>query len=96
MVPTIISCWDLDVQQGLFKLTMKSNVVQAMAKIIVCASDKVNVTIINPLTHMWGVIYASQFLSNVFPKYLKVANIAMVHVFGYGGWMMFQFCCIIE
>jgi hypothetical protein len=35
-------------------------------------------------------------LSNVFPKYLKVANIAMVHVFGYGGWMMFQFCCIIE
>jgi hypothetical protein len=27
----ILSCWDLDAQQGLFKLTMKFNAAQAMA-----------------------------------------------------------------
>jgi hypothetical protein len=35
MVPTILSYWDLDVQQGLFKLTMKSNNAQAMAEVVV-------------------------------------------------------------
>jgi len=33
MVPTILFGWDLDVQQGLFKLMMKFNVAQAMAKV---------------------------------------------------------------
>jgi hypothetical protein len=81
MVPTILLGWDLDVQQGLFKLTMKSNAAEAMAEVVALAFD-INLTIINPLTHMWQVIYASQLLSNVFPKYLKVAKIAMVHVLG--------------
>jgi hypothetical protein len=34
MVLAILSCWDLDVQQGLFKLTMKSNIVQAMVEVV--------------------------------------------------------------
>jgi hypothetical protein len=83
MAPTILSGWDLDAQQGLFKLTMKSNATQAMVEIVTLAFDKVSPTIINPLTHMWRVIYASQLLFNVFPKNLKVAKIAMVHVFGF-------------
>jgi hypothetical protein len=49
----------LDAQQGLFKLTMKLNATQAMVEIVALASDKVNPTIINPLTHMWRVIHAS-------------------------------------
>jgi hypothetical protein len=53
MVPTILSNWDLNVQQGLFKLTMKSNATQAMAKIVALAFNKVNPTIINPFTCMW-------------------------------------------
>jgi hypothetical protein len=53
MVPAIFSSWYLDAQQGLFKLTMKSNIVQAMAEVVVLAYDKVNPTIINPLTCMW-------------------------------------------
>jgi hypothetical protein len=44
---------DLDVQQGLFKLTMKSNIVQAIVEVVVFTSDKVNPTIINPLTWIW-------------------------------------------
>jgi hypothetical protein len=32
---------------------------------------------------MWRVIHASQFLSNAFPKYLKVIEIAMAHVLGF-------------
>jgi hypothetical protein len=83
MVPTILSSWDLDAQQGLFKLTMKSNATQAMVEVVALTSNKVNLTIINPLTCMWQVIHASQLLSNVFPRYLKVVEIAMVHVLGF-------------
>jgi hypothetical protein len=53
MVLTIFSGWDLDVQQGLFKLTMKFNVAQAMAEVMDFASNKVNPTIVNPLTRLW-------------------------------------------
>jgi hypothetical protein len=82
MFPAILSGWDLDVQQGLFTLTMKSNAAKAMAEVVALAFDKLNPTIINPLTHKWQVIYASQLLFNAFPKYLKVVEIAMVHVLG--------------
>jgi hypothetical protein len=53
-----------------------------MAEVVVLAYDKVNPTIINPLTCMWWVIHASQLLFNDYPKYLKVAEITMVHVLG--------------
>jgi hypothetical protein len=49
----IFWAWDLDVQQGLFKLTMKSNIAQAMVEVMALASNKVNPTIINPFTRMW-------------------------------------------
>ncbi len=41
VVHVILSSWDLDAQQGLFKLTMKSNATQAMAEIVALASNKV-------------------------------------------------------
>jgi hypothetical protein len=50
---------------------------------VALASNKVSLTIINPLTHMWRVIHASQLLSNAFLEYLKVAEIAMVHVLSF-------------
>ncbi len=83
MVPAILWAWDLDVQLGLFKLTMKSNIVQAMAKVMALASNKVNPTIINPFTRMRQVIHAWHLLFNASPKYLKVVEIAKVHVFGF-------------
>jgi hypothetical protein len=41
MVLAILFMWDLDAQQGLFKLMMKSNVVQAMAKVSTLFINKV-------------------------------------------------------
>ncbi len=55
MVPTIISKWDLDVQQGLFKLAMKSNAAQAMVE----TSTLLIPLIVNPLTQLWKVINTS-------------------------------------
>jgi hypothetical protein len=54
-----------------------------MAEFMALASNKFNPTIINPVTHLWQVIHASHLLSNAFPKYLKVVEIAMVHVLGF-------------
>jgi hypothetical protein len=48
MVLMILSRCELDVQHGLFKLTMKSNSTQAMVEIMAFAFDKVNPTIVNP------------------------------------------------
>jgi hypothetical protein len=62
---------------------MKSNIAQAMAEVMALAFNKVNRTIINPFTCMRQVIHASQLLSNAFPKYLKMVEIAKVHVFGF-------------
>jgi hypothetical protein len=39
MVSSIILAWDLNVQNELFKLTMKSNVVQAMAKVVAIVTN---------------------------------------------------------
>ncbi len=75
--------WDLDVQQGFFKLTMKSSAAQAMAKVVALASDKAHPMVVNPPTHLWLVIKPSQLLSHTFPKYLELAEIVMTDIFGF-------------
>ncbi len=83
MVLVVLSGWHLDAQQGLFKLTMKSNAYQVMAEVVVLVVDKVNPRIVNPLTRLWKVINVSHLLSHTFLKYLKIAKIAMMHVLGF-------------
>jgi hypothetical protein len=78
MVLVILSTWDLDAQQGFFKLPMKSSVAQAMAK----TTNKAHPMVVNPLTHLWRVINSSQHLFRTFPKYLKLAPVAMTHILG--------------
>jgi hypothetical protein len=56
VVLAILSSWDLDAQQRLFKLTMKSNAFQAMAKVVALVANKVNPQIVNPLTCLWNMI----------------------------------------
>ncbi len=80
MVASIILAWDLNVQNGLFKLTMKSNVVQAMAKVVALVTNQTNLIFFNPFTLLWQVIHASQILSHSFAKCLKVAKIVVIHV----------------
>jgi hypothetical protein len=57
MVPTILLGRELDVQQSLFKLKMKSNYAQAMVEIMTLAFDKVNPTIVNVLTNIWSSMH---------------------------------------
>jgi hypothetical protein len=59
MVLVIFSAWNLDVQQGLFKLNMKSSVAQAMANVVAITIDKAHPMVVNPFTHLWHVINAS-------------------------------------
>jgi hypothetical protein len=69
VVLAVLSGWDLDAQQRLFKLTMKSNASQAMAKVMALVANKVNPQIVNPLTHLWNVInvfHLVPYLSKVF------------------------------
>ncbi len=69
MVLVVISSWDLDAQQGLFKLTMKSNASQTIVEVVAFAIDKVNPQIVNLLICLWNVINASHlvpYLSKVF------------------------------
>jgi hypothetical protein len=52
MFPTILSWLNLDAQHGLFKLTMKSNVAQAMAEIMDVIFDNVSLVIVDSLVQM--------------------------------------------
>ncbi len=78
----MLLAWDLDVQQGFFKLTMKSSAAQAMAKVVALASDKAHPMVVNPPTCLWLVINAFQLLSHTFPKYLELTEITMTHILG--------------
>ena len=72
VIPGILDRWSLDSQQGYFKIAMKSNAPAAMEP----PYD------VNPVTRIWRTISASRVLAHGFPKYLKLAEIAMVHVIG--------------
>jgi hypothetical protein len=83
MVLALLSSWDLNAQQGFFKLTMKSNTFQVMAEVVALAINKVNPQNVNPFTCFWKVINVFHLLFDTFPKYLKLAKIVMTHVLGY-------------
>jgi hypothetical protein len=67
MVDELFNVNDFDCQQGMFKLTMKSNVTTCMTP---------------PLTKMWHVMTTFQIFSFSFPKYVKLAKLAMVQIVG--------------
>jgi hypothetical protein len=54
-----------------------------MEKMVALAIDKVQPQIVNPLNHLWKVINVFQFMSHIFPTYLKLVEIVMIHVFVY-------------
>jgi hypothetical protein len=69
-VGELFNASDLDYQQGMFKLTMKSNATMCMAPHF----D------LNLLTKMWHLVTTFQVLSFSFPKYLKLVELAMVQI----------------
>jgi hypothetical protein len=81
MVSIVLSSWDLDAQQRLFKFTMKSNIFQIMAKMVALAIDTVQPQIFDPLTHVCKVMNDFQLLSHILLEYLKLVKIVMIHDF---------------
>jgi len=72
MVGELLNANDLDCQQGMFKLTMKSNATTCMAT----PFD------LNPLTEMWCLVTTFQILSFSFLEYVKLTKLAMVQIVG--------------
>jgi hypothetical protein len=72
LVAPVLDCFQLELQQPLFQLSMVSNAMAAMEPPFQ----------VNPLTKMWRTLDANTALVAHFPEYLKLAQIAMVHVLG--------------
>jgi hypothetical protein len=68
----VLSTSSFNIEQSMFNLTMISNAHVTMAKLI----D------MNLLMHLWRIFLASKLLVCSFPKYFKLAKIAMVQVLG--------------
>jgi hypothetical protein len=68
----VLSTSSFNIEQFMFKLTMTSNACVVMAKLI----D------MNLLTHLWRIFSTSKLGVCSFPKYIKLAKIAMVQVLG--------------
>jgi hypothetical protein len=72
LVAPVLDCFQLELQQPLFKLLMASNAMYAMEP----PFDT------NPLTKLWRFLDTNTALVAQFPEYLKLVQIAMVHVLG--------------
>jgi hypothetical protein len=72
LVAPILDSFQLELQQPLFKLSMRSNSMAA------CEPPY----LFNPLTKLWRMLDANSALAAQFPEYIKLAQIAMVHVLG--------------
>ncbi len=72
MVTPLLDYWGVDAQQVMFKLCMKNNFKAAMEPLF----D------LNPLNLVWRIIDASWVFMHFFPKYLKLAKMAIVNVLG--------------
>ncbi len=72
MVGELFNASDLDCQQGMFKLTMKSNATTCMAPHF----D------LNLLNKMWRLVTTSRVLSSSFSKYVKLVELAIMKIIG--------------
>jgi len=72
LIPTLLDRFELEVQQPLFKMAMISNATTAMDSL-----GKVN-----PLTRLWRMLDANNALAKSMSEYVKLAEIAMIHVLG--------------
>jgi hypothetical protein len=80
LVPPILDRYKLKVEQPLFKVAMLNNTKAAMPEPATLQVPPAPV--INPLTMIWRIFDANSTLSKCFPEYLKLAEIAIIHVLG--------------
>jgi hypothetical protein len=67
-VPKVLPIATFDIEQSMFKLSMKSNVVDTIAK----SSD------VNHVSWLWRILSTSIVLSSSFLEYFKLVKFAMV------------------
>lgn len=72
LIPPVLDAWRLETQQGMFKTAMMSNAERVMEP----PFD------VNPLTRLWRLLSANFHTNSLFSEYVKLAEIAMVHVLG--------------
>jgi hypothetical protein len=72
LIPPLLDCYNLGLQQPLFKLSMISNSMAMLEP----PFD------LNPLTRLWRMLDANTALVGEVSEYIKLAQLAMVHVLG--------------
>jgi hypothetical protein len=72
LILPLLDCYNLELQQPLFKLSMASNSLALL-------EPPFNV---NPVSRLWRMLDANIALAGQFPEYIKLAQIALVHVLG--------------
>ena len=71
-MPALINGYTLDLQWSFFKLTMKHHTANVMAE----RND------VNRVSRLWFKVAASSILSVKLNEYLKLAELATVHILG--------------
>jgi hypothetical protein len=69
----------LEVEQPLFKVAMLNNSTAALEMPPLGSST---VPVLNPLTRIWRLLDGNLTLNKCFPEFIKLAEIAMIHVLG--------------
>jgi hypothetical protein len=80
LIPAVLDKYKLESEQPLFKMAMVSNSAWAMEQPPQASTP--HIPILNPWTKLWRQLDANSALSTSFPKYIKLAEIAMVDVLG--------------
>jgi hypothetical protein len=80
LIPPVLDRYRLESEQPLFKVAMMAN--SAAALELPPIGTGPGTEIVNPLTKIWRQLDANTSLAKVFPEYIKLAHIAMVHVLG--------------
>ena len=80
VAPPILDKYRLESEQPLFKMVMVANSPWAMEPPTIGLDA--SKPLLNPVTKLWRRLDANLVLSTSFPKYIKLAQIALIHLLG--------------
>ena len=80
VAPPVLDKYRLESEQPLFKMAMVANSPWAMESPTI-GSDASR-PLVNPVTKLWRRLDANSTLSTSFPEYIKLAQIALIHLLG--------------
>jgi hypothetical protein len=80
LIPLVLDQFKLESEQPLFKMAMISNLEWTLELPPLGCNPAI--PFVNPLTKLWREFDANSALSASLPKYIKLAQIAVVHLLG--------------